>query len=665
MKTPLRILLIDDNPDDRILARRKLEQEFSKLQVQEIADAAQLEQVVKKGNFDLVITDYQLRWIDGLTILRDVKARYPDCPVVMFTGTGSEEVAVEAMKAGLDDYIIKSPHHYARLSVAVRTAVNRAIQHQALQDAQNRYQRMFEGVPVGLYRMLPTGQILEANSALLQLLGYTNLQALLEIETGLMEHYAETEAYRLWQARMEEEGVVQDFEMPLHRCDRILIWVRHNARAIRDERGKILYYEGAIEDITQRKQAEEERTQLLAREQAARAEAEAANRLKDEFLATLSHELRTPLNAILGWASLLRSQKLNADKTAHAVEIIERNARSQTQLIEDLLDVSRIIRGQLRLNINSVDLNQIIETALDTVRPAAEAKSIQLESCLKPATGSINGDPDRLQQIVWNLLSNAIKFTPPQGRVTIYLEWVNNSVQIKVKDTGKGLPANAVPYIFERFRQVESTTTRSHGGLGLGLAIVRHLVELHGGTVWCESPGAGMGATFIVELPLPFIVQLPLQSVYWQVDDSELASPQVEDNQLSQPSLALAGLRVLVVEDEPDALEYFKIVLEKEGAQVAGVTLVSEALNAIKASLPDVLVSDIGLPGEDGYSLIAHVRNMEAKHDECLPAVALTAYAREEDRQRALDSGFQMHLSKPVDPDELVRVIAKLSGRQP
>jgi signal transduction histidine kinase len=230
-----------------------------------------------------------------------------------------------------------------------------------------------------------------------------------------------------------------------------------------------------------------------------------------------------------------------------------------------LLDVSRIIRGQLRLNINSVDLNQIIETALDTVRPAAEAKSIQLESCLKPATGSINGDPDRLQQIVWNLLSNAIKFTPPQGRVTIYLEWVNNSVQIKVKDTGKGLPANAVPYIFERFRQVESTTTRSHGGLGLGLAIVRHLVELHGGTVWCESPGAGMGATFIVELPLPFIVQLPLQSVYWQVDDSELASPQVEDNQLSQPSLALAGLRVLVVEDEPDALEYFKIVLEKKG----------------------------------------------------------------------------------------------------
>ncbi len=662
MKTPLRILVIDDNPDDRILARRKLEQEFSKLQVQEIADAAQLEQAVKKGNFDLVITDYQLRWTDGLTILRDFKARYPDCPVVMFTGTGSEEVAVEAMKAGLDDYIIKSPHHYVRLAVAVRAAVNRAMQRQALQDAQNRYQRLFEGVPVGLYRMTPTGQILEANSALLQLLGYTNLQALLE--TGMMEHDGGTEAYRLWQERMDEEGVVQDFEMPLRRCDRILIWVRHNARAIRDETGKILYYEGAIEDITQRKQAEEERTQLLAREQAARAEAEAANRLKDEFLATLSHELRTPLNAILGWASLLRSQKLNADKTAHAVEIIERNARSQTQLIEDLLDVSRIIRGQLRLNISSVDLNQIIETALDTVRPAAEAKGIQLESFPKLATGSISGDPDRLQQIVWNLLSNAIKFTPPQGRVSIYLEWVNNSVQIKVKDTGKGLPANAVPYIFERFRQVESTTTRSHGGLGLGLAIVRHLVELHGGTVWCESPGAGMGATFIVQLPLPFIVQMPMQSVYWQVDDSELASPQVEDNITSQQPLALAGLRVLVVEDEPDALEYFKIVLEKEGAQVTGVTLVSEALNAIKASLPNVLVSDIGLPGEDGYSLIARVRNMDVERGECLPAVALTAYAREEDRQRALNAGFQMHVSKPVDPDELVRVIAKLSGRQ-
>src|SRR4028119_835708 len=491
MKTPLRILVIDDNPDDRILARRKLEQEFSKLQVQEIADAAQLEQAVKKGNFDLVITDYQLRWIDGLTILRDIKARYPDCPVVMFTGTGSEEVAVEAMKAGLDDYIIKSPHHYARLSVAVRTAVNRAIQHQALQDAQNRYQRMFEGVPVGLYRMLPTGQILEANSALLQLLGYTNLQALLEIETGFMEHYAETEAYRLWQARMEEEGVVQDFEMPLHRCDRILIWVRHNARAIRDETGEILYYEGAIEDITQRKQAEEERTQLLAREQAARAEAEAANRLKDEFLATLSHELRTPLNAILGWASLLRIGQLDEVSTATALETVERNANSQVQLINDLLDVSRIANGQLRLNVQSIELEQIIEAAIDAVRPAAEASGIELRTALDSTASSISGDADRLQQIVWNLLSNAIKFTPDQGRVSVYLEWFDSYVQIQVKDTGKGIPAHVMPYIFERFRQIDSSITRSHGGLGLGLAIVRHLVELHGGTVWCESLGLG------------------------------------------------------------------------------------------------------------------------------------------------------------------------------
>lgn len=654
MKSPLCILIIDDNPDDRTLARRKLEQEFAKPQIQEISDATELEQALAERNFDLVITDYWLRWADGLTILRDVKERYPDCPVVMFTGTGNEEVAVEAMKAGLDDYIIKSPKHYARLAVAVRAAVERSLQRQALQEAQNRYQRLFEGVPLGLYRMTPAGQVLEANSSLLQLLGYDNLQVLLD--AGLLERHFEPEVRRLWQRRMEAEGVVQDFEMSLRRCNNTPIWVNHNARSIRDETGKVLYYEGAIEDITQRKQAEEERKQLLAREQAARAEAETANRLKDEFLATLSHELRTPLNAIIGWTSLLRKQKFSPEKAARALEIIERNAHVQTQLIEDLLDVSRIIRGQLRLNICPVDLNQIIETALDTLKPAADAKGIVLESFLEPATGSANGDPDRLQQVVWNLLSNAIKFTSPEGRVSIYLEWLDRDVQIRVQDTGKGLPKNVIPYIFDRFRQAEASTTRSHGGLGLGLAIVRHLVELHGGTVWCESAGSGRGSTFTV--------QLPRQSFYQQEEDTESAPTRVEATAPAPSSSTLVGLRVLVVDDEPDALEYFKIVFEEEGAQVTVANSVSKALQAIEASPPDVLVSDIGMPVEDGYSLIARVRDLERQRGGFLPAVALTAYARKEDRQRTLAAGFQMHLSKPVEPNELVTAIAKLTGRQ-
>ncbi len=654
MKSSLCILIIDDNPDDRTLARRKLEQEFAKPQIQEISDATELERALAERNFDLVVTDYQLRWADGLTILRDVKERYPDCPVVMFTGTGNEEVAVEAMKAGLDDYIIKSPKHYARLAVAVRAAVERSLQRQALQEAQNRYQRLFEGVPLGLYRMTLTGQVLEANSALLQLLGYDNMQAL--VDAGLLERHFEPEVRRLWQRRMEAEGVVQDFEMSLRRCNNTPIWVNHNARSIRDETGKVLYYEGAIEDITQRKQAEEERKQLLTREQAARAEAETANRLKDEFLATLSHELRTPLNAIIGWTSLLRKQKFSPEKAARALEIIERNAHVQTQLIEDLLDVSRIIRGQLRLNICPVDLNQIIETALDAVKPAADAKGIVLKSFLQPATGSANGDPDRLQQVVWNLLSNAIKFTSPEGRVSIYLEWLDRDVQIRVQDTGKGLPKNVIPYIFDRFRQAEASTTRSHGGLGLGLAIVRHLVELHGGTVWCDSPGLGRGSTFTV--------QLPRQSVYQQEEDTESAPTRVEATATPPSSSTLAGLRVLVVDDEPDALEYFKIVFEEEGAQVTVANSVSKALQALEASPPDVLVSDIGMPVEDGYSLIARLRDLERQRGGFLPAVALTAYARKEDRQRTLAAGFQMHLSKPVEPNELVTAIAKLAGRQ-
>ncbi|MEQ8539224.1 MAG: ATP-binding protein [Coleofasciculus sp. D1-CHI-01] len=497
---PVRILLIDDNPDDRMLALRRLEQEFEQLQSKEITDIKQLQQILAERKFDIVVTDYSLRWSNGLNVLHQVKQQYPDCPVVMFTGTGNEEVAVEAMKSGLDDYIIKSPQHYTRLAAAVRGAWERSKQHQAFKEMQQRYQQLFESVPIGLYRMTPTGQIIEANPTLLQLLGYPSLQALLD--TNISKHLVDTQANRLWQSQIDCEGVVRDLEIPMRRCDNTMIWVRYNARAISNAQGEVMYYEGAIEDVTQRKQAEAERTQLLKSEQASRAEAETANRLKDEFLATLSHELRTPLNAILGWAGLLRRKQLSPDKVERALEVIERNAKSQAQLIDDLLDVSRIIRGNLRLTVIPVDLQQVINAAIDTLQPAADAKSIQIDSFLEPSQTVIKGDSDRLQQIFWNLLSNAIKFTPTHGQVNIYLEWLENAVQIRVQDTGKGVSVDIAPYIFDRFRQAEGSITRSHGGLGLGLAIVRHLVELHGGTVWCESDGDGKGATFTVELPL-------------------------------------------------------------------------------------------------------------------------------------------------------------------
>ncbi|MEG4144459.1 ATP-binding protein [Microcoleus sp. Pol12B5] len=398
--------------------------------------------------------------------------------------------------------------------------------------------------------------------------------------------------------------------------------------------------------------------ELLMREQIIRTDAEAANRAKDEFLSILSHELRTPLNAILGWSTMLRQKNLSEDKVARALETIERNAKSQAQLIEDILDVSRIITGKLRLRVRPVNLLPVIESAIESVQLAAEAKSIRLQSVLDSEAGPLLGDADRLQQVVWNLLSNALKFTPKDGRVQIRLQRVNSHVEITVSDTGAGISSDFLPFVFDRFSQHDSTTTRSYGGLGLGLAIVRQLVELHGGTVTVVSPGIGQGTTFTVKLPV-MIIHLPPSA-------PEPLNSLVEANGRFQASPTLEGLQILVVEDEADALELLSTILEKYGADVMAVASVKEALTIIETASdrsPDVLVSDIGMPDEDGYSLIRKLRQLEAQRGGRLPAIALTAYARNDDRQQALLAGFQMHLTKPVDAAELVAVVASLTGR--
>ncbi|MEG4585247.1 ATP-binding protein [Microcoleus sp. MOSTC5] len=397
--------------------------------------------------------------------------------------------------------------------------------------------------------------------------------------------------------------------------------------------------------------------ELLMREQVIREDAEAANRAKDEFLSILSHELRTPLNAILGWSTmLLRQKNLSGDKVVRALETIERNAKSQAQLIEDILDVSRIITGKLRLQVRRVNLVSVIESAIDSVRLAAEAKSIRLQSVLDSESGPLLGDADRLQQVVWNLLSNAIKFTPKNGRVQIRLERVNSHVEITVSDTGPGISSDFLPFVFDRFRQHDSTTTRSYGGLGLGLAIVRQLVELHGGTVTVVSPGIGQGTSFTVKLPV-MIIHPP-------ASDSERLNSIVEANARVEASPTLEGLQILVVDDEADALELLSTILQKYGADVIAVASVKEALTVIETATcsPDVLVSDIGMPDEDGYSLIRKLRQLEAQRGGRLPAIALTAYARNDDRRQALLAGFQMHLTKPVDAADLVAVVASLTG---
>lgn len=418
-----------------------------------------------------------------------------------------------------------------------------------------------------------------------------------------------------------------------------------------------------IDDVTERvvREAElqaqiEARSQLLASEKAAREEAEEASRLKDEFLATISHELRTPLTAIIGWSNMLRAGKLDGQTAARAVEIIYRNAQSQNQLTADLLDVSRIISGKLRLDVRTIDLPLIVEAALDAVRPTAEAKGIRLQSMIDPQAGPISGDADRLQQIIWNLLTNAVKFTSKGGQVQIKLVRVDSHVEITVSDTGAGINAEFLPYVFDRFRQADATIARFHGGLGLGLSIVRQLTELHGGTARVESEGEGKGATFTISLPF-----IAMKS---EEGESERVHPTSRDNiaALDCPP-TLEGLRVLVVDDELDTCELLRAMLEQCGSEVTTASTAAEALEAIERVRPNVIISDLGMPGEDGYSLIAKIRALPAERGGQTPAAALTAYARVEDRLRVLRSGFQIHLPKPVEPAELVTVVANLAGR--
>jgi signal transduction histidine kinase/ActR/RegA family two-component response regulator len=398
-----------------------------------------------------------------------------------------------------------------------------------------------------------------------------------------------------------------------------------------------------------------QREDLLRKEQQARETAEAAGRAKDQFLAILSHELRTPLNAVYGWARMLRAGQTRADGTERALDAIIRNADAQVHLIDDLLDVSRVITGKMRLDVQSVDLHAVIEAALDSIRPAAEAKGVRLQKLLDPRAGPTTGDPARLQQVVWNLLANAVKFTPKGGRVEVHLRRVNSHVEIVVSDTGEGIARGILPFVFDRFRQADSSSTRAHAGLGLGLALVKHLVELHGGTVVARSAGEGEGASFVVKLPIT-IAQLP-------GDALARVHPTAAAPDTSPRGVRLDGLRVLVVDDDPGALELAAAILTGAGASVRSCRSAAEALVVLPEWRPHVLVSDIEMPGEDGYSLIRKVRALESERGGRTPAVAVTAYGRMQDRMLSLTAGYSMHVPKPVDPAELTTIIASVAAR--
>jgi PAS domain S-box-containing protein len=537
-----------------------------------------------------------------------------------------------------------------------REVTERKRAQEELRQSEEKYRSLLENANDIIYSHDLEGNYLTINRACAEVTGYTRTEILGGLNIAQVVVPEHLELAKEMTRRKFTDPSPTVYEVDIFTKDRRRITLEVSTRiSYRD--GQPVAVEGIGRDITDRKRIERAREELLEREQRARRELEEASRLKDEFLATVSHELRTPLTAMLGWSHLLRTGTLDEGNVARAVETIERNARSQAQLIEDLLDVSRIITGKLRLDVRAVEPASLIEGALEAVRPAAEAKGVALQKALDTTVSSVLGDPARLQQVVWNLLSNAIKFTQGGGSVEVRLERVDTHIQIVVSDTGEGINAGFLPYVFDRFRQADATTTRMHGGLGLGLAIVRHLVEMHGGTVRAESPGEGLGATFIV--------RLPLTPVYEKTSTQEQAIHLADSSRLLTLECPerLDGLKILAVDDEADTRELLRSVFEHCGAKVTTAASAAEALTMLEEMRPDVLISDIGMPEEDGYELITKVRALPVERGGKTPAVALTAYARAEDRLRALRTGYQMHVPKPVELAELVAIVARLAER--
>lgn len=522
-----------------------------------------------------------------------------------------------------------------------------------LRASEIRYRRLFEAARDGILILDPvTLKIIDVNPFMTELLGYSSDEFLgRELwEIGLFnDKEASQEAFR----ELRQTGYIRYEDLPL--------------QTKQGERREVefvsnVYDEGTrhviqcnIRDITARKRAEEERRLILQSVQEARSEADTANDIKDRFLALLSHELRTPLTSILGWSRILTQGDLDEVTSRRGLETIVRNASAQRKLIDDLLDISRIITGKLRLDVHPVELGPLIEAVVDGVRPAAAARSIDLHLALEQRTSPISGDPERLQQIIWNLLSNAIKFTPRGGRVEVRLERINSNMEITVSDTGQGIAPKFLLHVFERFRQADGSSTRSHGGLGLGLSIVSQLVGLHGGTVTAESPGEGGGAIFKVTFPL--------LSGHQGTANGEITRTRIGNKSLTDWQPSLSGLRVLVVDDEPDTRDFITTVLRRRDAEVVSVESAGEALTAMERQRFDVLVSDIGMPLMDGYELIQKVRQLPEWRGGRTPAAALTAYAGTEDRLRLLSGGYQIHVPKPVEPAELTAVVANLAHR--
>ena len=630
----LRLLVVEDSEDDAALLVREVERGGFRVESRRVETEPALRAELEAGGWDAVITDYQLRGTDARFVLRAVRDHGFIGPVIAVSGELNEDQLVEAMRAGAHDFIQKD--RLFRLVPALRReladSAERDARHRAeaaLGQTEERLRVVLQNMPVLLVAFGHAGEILVWNRECERVTGYTASEV-----TNRADAFDRLYPDAAYRSRLIAEWTrrghnYRDWEVQVTGKDgstRTIAW-----STVADSfpvPGWASWAVGA--DVTQRTQME--------------ASLREANRMKDEFLATLSHELRTPLTAVLGWVHLLRSRKLDAAMQNRAVEVIDRNAKAQAQLIADILDVSRIVTGKFRLEPRAVDLAPAILAAMDGVRPAAEAKRIHLGVEVDPDVGFLIADPDRIQQVVWNLLSNAIKFTHEGGSVRLAVSRQGGQVEITVADNGVGIPPDLLPRIFERFSQGDSSSTRAHGGLGIGLAIVRHIVELHGGTVAAASGGDVKGSQFTVRLPL-------------RAAERSAASP------AEPPGPSLRGLSVVVVDDDADTRDLVQLVLRQRGAEVLTAGSVEEALSVIRSRRPDILLSDIAMPGADGYELIRRVRALSPAQGGQIKAAALTAYARTEDRLRALWAGFQTHVPKPIQPNELAAVVASLAGR--
>jgi len=663
-----RILVVDDHPGNLVALEAVLDPLGHELV--KCSSGEEALRYLLTGDFALILLDVQMPGLDGFKTAQLIKERPKsrDVPIIFITALSRDATHVfRGYSHGAVDYLLKpfDPDILrSKVSVFVELFLQKEkIKQQAMllrdrdreaheKRTEERIRRLVDAMPLCVWAAGVNGEAFYCNAI------WHSFSGLDASESG---HFGIDAAHPEDAARVRNaideafrSGSLLETEVRLKRAvDGVHRW--HLLRAVpeRDEGGAVTGWIATATDISEQKRAEEVRIKLLAQEKEAREEAQAANRMKDEFLATVSHELRTPLTAILGWTRIIRGGKLDPARFMRGLDVIERNGRAQAAIIDDILDVSRIITGKLRLELDAIDVPAVVQAAMDTVRPAAEAKSISIEWRCELPDKPYSCDADRLQQIVWNLLSNAIKFTPKEGHVQIFAGQINSHVEIRVADTGQGIPPAFLPHVFDRFRQADGTSTRRHGGLGLGLAIVRHLVELHGGTVHVESPGEGLGSTFIVRLPVR-AVQVALRP------QRDTSPPPAIAPDLTQP---LAGLQVLVVDDEADARELIATVLEQAGARAITVATADQALESLARDRPDVLLSDIGMPGSDGYSLMRKVRDLPADRGGQIPAAALTAYSRIEDSRRALEAGFMRHVSKPVEPDVLIAQVAALAGR--